>query len=63
MVGSEGWQFVAQEIRKKINYHRTRLMDCETWDEVQQHRGSVEALESVLVHVDQNIRAEEVDSE
>lgn len=59
MVGSEGWLSLEQEIQSKINYHRRRLLDCKTWDEIQQHRGSVEALESVLVHVDQTIKGDD----
>jgi hypothetical protein len=56
MIQTEGWQLLEVEIRSKIGYHRGRLMDCKTWEEVQQHRGAVESLESVLNHIDQTIR-------
>lgn len=58
LIQTEGWQLLEVEIRSKIEYNRSRLMDCKTWEDVLQHRGSVEALESVLIHIDQTIREE-----
>lgn len=58
MKDTEGWKVVEKEIRAKIEYHNGRLRDCKSWDEVQQHRGAIEALEAVLVFVDQTIREE-----
>jgi hypothetical protein len=63
MTETEGWMLVAGEIRRSIDYHRARLEDCKTWDEVQQHRGAIEALTAVLSHVEKTIREgiEEID--
>jgi len=63
MIRTEGWQYFEQEIRNKIEYHKGRLLDCKTWDEVQQHRGSIESLESVLVHIQQTIKGDDENEE
>jgi len=59
MLESPGWQIVAEEIERSLGYHRARLEDCKTWDEVQQHRGAIDALTAVLSHINQKIREDE----
>jgi hypothetical protein len=55
---TEGWAIIEAEIHRSLDYHRGRLEDCKTWDEVQQHRGAIRALTAVLSHVEQTIREE-----
>lgn len=62
MLETPGWAIVAVEIERSLTYRRARLEDCKTWDEVQQHRGAIEALTGVLSHIDQQIR-EEIDAD
>ena len=58
MLETAGWQIVERYIRERASDHRARLMDCRTWDDVLRHRGAVEALEGVLLHIERRIREE-----
>jgi hypothetical protein len=56
MTETEGWLYTEQHILDQIDYNKGRLQDCESWEEVLQHRAKVEALSSLLVHIEQTIR-------
>lgn len=58
MTESEGWLYTEQHILDQIEQHKGYLLDCKSWDEVLQHRAKVEALSSVLVHIEQTIRGD-----
>ncbi|AZN43364.1 hypothetical protein [Paenibacillus albus] len=51
-----GWQIVEQHIRERAADRREQLMTCSNWEEVLQHRAGAEALESVLLFIEQTIR-------
>lgn len=63
-VDTAGWRSIEQHIIDKANDHRNQLMHCKTWEEVLEHRAGAEALESVLIHIQQTIeKGDDEDSE
>ncbi|QHT60664.1 hypothetical protein GXP70_12415 [Paenibacillus lycopersici] len=51
-----GWQLIEQHILERAADHREQLMTCKDWESVLQHRAGAEALEAVLLFIDQTIR-------
>lgn len=58
MTQTDGWKHTEEHIQQQIEYNRNALMDCKGWEEVKEHRAKVEALSSVLVHIEQTIRGD-----
>lgn len=51
LVDSEGWQLLEQEIRRRAQSSRDRLMTCKTMEDVTGCQQAARALEGILVHV------------
>lgn len=54
LTNTEGWALVEQFITSKVDDHRKQLMTCKLED-VMKHRHKAEALESVLLYVQEVI--------